>query len=205
MERRKQQNDELKASRSKASEERNSEHNDTSVLDDLMEKLRNGDSVGRKARRNRPAPPAPLSLSEDATNGGDAVDLAKDMLAKLKSDGFAVTEPSPAIMPVSRSERMMSRRARLRASDALAYPVSPQDTGQSDASRSGDGLSSPIERRRLTSINGHSRHSSEPATPPSMSDDNTVSRRGTGRESQVVSPRLEAHSESEYEREESVS
>lgn len=205
MERRRLQNEELKASRSKASEDQNTENNDTSLLDDLMEKLRNGDSVGRKARRNRPAPPAPLALSEDVTNGGDAVDLAKDMLAKLKSDGFEVAEPSPAIVPVSRSERMMSRRARLRASDALTYPISPQDTGQSDASRSGDGLSSPVERRRLSSVNGHSRHSSEPATPPSMIEDNTITRRTAGRDSQIVSPRLEAHSESEYEREESAS
>lgn len=70
---------------------------DASVLDNLLEKLRNGDIVGRRQRRTRPSVDrneAPLPLSFDGS-----VDIARDMLAQLKSDGFETSHPltSPAI------------------------------------------------------------------------------------------------------------
>jgi cytokinesis protein len=86
------------------------------VLDNLLAKLRNGDNVGRKARRTRQGaanrPAAPLDLSGASLlasgTGNETVDLARDMLARLKSDGFdAITPTSPttSIAPHRRSRR----------------------------------------------------------------------------------------------------
>lgn len=76
---------------------------DTSVLDNLLEKLRNGDTVGRRARRGRNVTD-PKSAAPPPTDSvppvDETVDLAKDMLARLQSDGFeafaAPTSPTTA-------------------------------------------------------------------------------------------------------------
>lgn len=89
------------------------DYEDTAALDNLLEKLRNGDNVGRKSRRTRARASrssAPLTLSTDhlpeSSNGTDTVDIARDMLARLKSDGFeAVTPTSPVPGSVRRSRR----------------------------------------------------------------------------------------------------
>lgn len=105
--------EESKASRKKALEEV-SETEDTSVLDSLLEKLRNGDTVGRRARRPRPSAENPnsnlsvdLSLPRPAL---DTADVARDMLARLQSDGFATTTPtsptSPSFAPRRRRRRL---------------------------------------------------------------------------------------------------
>lgn len=101
---------------------------DTSALDKLLDKLRAGDSVGRRARRNRPsrggasastAPPTltlnPETLSSPNLGGVEAVDLAMDMLATLKSDGFVPTSPTS-----STSALPTTRRRRLRAGSIAA-------------------------------------------------------------------------------------
>ena len=118
MEKRKRHAEEMKASRLAAdSTASSSEPADTSALDNLLEKLRNGDSVGRKARRNRVITPTPVITSETASDlvNGDPSDLAKDMLARLKSEGF--DGPLSPIPPSPRSMRHQSRRNRLRMSD----------------------------------------------------------------------------------------
>ena len=117
MDKRKQAAETAKANREKAKEAAAAEEaENSSVLDTLLEKLRNGDNVGRKARRARPSasarPSAPLNLTPDGllASGNDTVDLARDMLARLKSDGFDTLIPSS---PTAKS--MPNRRSRRRA------------------------------------------------------------------------------------------
>ena len=88
------------------------------MLDNLLEKLRNGDNVGRKARRtrptaaSRPTPPLDLSgaslLAAGAGTGDQTADLARNMLARLQSDGFnatAPTSPTSSTAPPRRPRR----------------------------------------------------------------------------------------------------
>lgn len=91
-------------------------------MDTLLNKLRAGDSVGRKTRRNRLAGkgsksdlPSANRLVPQLTGpgAGEAADIAKDMLAALKMDGFNTSAP-PSPNPTASSTT--SRRARLRGS-----------------------------------------------------------------------------------------
>lgn len=125
LEKRKRAQEEMKANRSRAREAASQQDiEDTSALDNLLEKLRNGDSVGRRARRARPsrggggAPAVPiLSLNPEAISSPkEAVDLAMDMLATLKSDGFV---PMPT-SPTSSTSALPTRRRRLRAGTIAA-------------------------------------------------------------------------------------
>jgi cytokinesis protein len=100
MQKRKQAMEESKITRQKAQEASvdevpGQEDEDRAALDTLLEKLRNGDTVGRRAGRarrgaeNRPA--VPSSLNTDgilAPDVNDTADIARDMLARLQSDGF---------------------------------------------------------------------------------------------------------------------
>lgn len=90
----------------------------SAVLDNLLEKLRAGDNIGRKGRRTRPSassrPSGPLTLNtEDVLAGGntgnDTADLALNMLAQLKSNGFDAITPSS---PTSSSTPRRPRRRR---------------------------------------------------------------------------------------------
>jgi cytokinesis protein len=116
LEKRKQAAEESKANRIKASEE-TTEVEDTSVLDSLLEKLRNGDTVPRRARRRRPSADnsnANLSLDLSLPRPAvDTADVARDMLARLQSDGFATTMP---VSPTSTSFAPRRRRRRLELS-----------------------------------------------------------------------------------------
>lgn len=74
---------------------------DESVLDNLLEKLRNGDTVTRRARRARPKPEArPLVAPLEATG-----DVARDMLAALQADGFGTLPPTVPSAPRRRTRR----------------------------------------------------------------------------------------------------
>jgi cytokinesis protein len=69
------------------------DHENSSVLDNLLEKLRNGDSVGRwprRARRTMDIPITAIPGREGLANspGDDAAEVARDMLARLQSNGF---------------------------------------------------------------------------------------------------------------------
>jgi cytokinesis protein len=100
---------------------------DDDVLDTLLEKLRNGDTVGRRARRARPSadnrPAGPLTLNlNGSTPVGDTADIARDMLARLQSDGFeAFTPASPTVAVAQRRRR---RRAETASGD-IESPTSP--------------------------------------------------------------------------------
>jgi len=116
--------EELKAARRKAQEEA-SENEDTSVLESLLEKLRSGENVGRRPRRVRPGVVSP-ALTVDTTASFDKEDpagLARDMLARLQSDGFAALPPnSPKSNPL-----FSSRRNRRRPAGLEATPESPSE------------------------------------------------------------------------------
>jgi len=117
--------EELRVARQKAQEEA-SESEDTSVLDNLLEKLRSGEKVGRRARRSRKSP-AVSALTVDTTtplsSKEDPAGLARDMLARLQSDGFTARAPtSPKTNPYS-----ASRRNRRRPGGLEVTPESPSE------------------------------------------------------------------------------
>lgn len=106
--------EELRATRQKAQEEAPA-NEDTSVLDNLLEKLRSGENVGRRARRARPNV-ATSTLAVDTAPLIDKEDpacLARDMLARLQSDGFAALAPPSKSNPYSASRRNRRRPAGL--------------------------------------------------------------------------------------------
>jgi len=134
--------EELRAARQKAQEEA-SENEDTSVLDNLLEKLRSGENVGRRARRTRPSA-ASSTLIVDTTPLFDEegpAGLARDMLARLQSDGFTTQAPtSPKSNPYSASRKNRRRPAGLEVTpespselDSVTYNDSITLVGQSDA------------------------------------------------------------------------
>jgi cytokinesis protein len=88
---------------------------DDAVLDNLLEKLRSGDTVTRRARWGRPKPdtrpiipPLDTAVLFDTTVPLDTVDVARDMLAQLKRDGFGTSIPSSPT--VSSAPRRRTRR-----------------------------------------------------------------------------------------------
>lgn len=142
-ERRRQHAEESRVAREKALNEGTvRDPQDAAILDTLLERLRNGDTMPRKARRTRPSVhrlPAALTLtsntagsesalSELGVNGGAlsddgtapvevVADRAKNMLAELHQAGFGAPAPSPGLMAtLPRGPRTGStRRARARA------------------------------------------------------------------------------------------
>jgi len=131
LEKRKRAAEEAKANRKKVTDEALAqEAEETAALDNLLEKLRNGDNVGRRARRARPSAasistrgPALLQLPEkdkDLTPvsalGGTTADIARGMLEQLKTNGF-VSETFTPLSPVTSSA---PRRRRLRTGNLTA-------------------------------------------------------------------------------------
>lgn len=156
LERRRKAAEEAKASRPfRITEGDVSNTGDNAVLDNLLEKLRNGDSVGRKSRRNRRTKDKQLGQGESITNGkvGDApelgepnngdktVDLARDMLAALKSDGFEAFAPGTSTSSTSRSSRRPRQRRATEFGQAEEAPVSPSSFDKDAyAFQRGDGI-----------------------------------------------------------------
>ena len=145
--------EELRAARQKAQEEA-SESEDTSVLDNLLEKLRSGENVGRRARRSRPSA-ASSALTLDTTtpqsDKEDPADLARNMLARLQSDGFATLTPtSPKVNPYSASRRNRRRPGGLE--------VTPESPSERDSVTFNDSITlvdqSDIGLSRTNSIDG---------------------------------------------------
>lgn len=142
--------EELRAARQKAQEEA-PENEDTSVLDNLLEKLRSGENVGRRARRTRPGA-ASSTLTVDTTPSLDKEDpagVARDMLARLQSDGFVAPPPIKS-NPYSASRKNRRRPAGLEMTlespderDSVTYNDSVTLVDQSDVGFS-----------RVNSLNG---------------------------------------------------
>ena len=88
------------------------------ALEKLLTDLRNGDTISRKARRRRPAPEnqlASLPLNLDGSSN-----VARDMLARLQSDGFEA-KPSPIVATQHRRRRRRTERT----FDSEEMPGSP--------------------------------------------------------------------------------
>lgn len=118
---------------------------DDDVLDTLLEKLRNGDTVTRRNRRNRSGNEqraVPQSLNLDGETPAATADVARDMLAALKSDGF-VTPASPTVAVAQRRRR---RRDMMSDSGDLASPNSESVMSDSETApnaRDDDGQDTP--------------------------------------------------------------
>jgi cytokinesis protein len=109
---------------------------DATVLDNLLEKLRKGENP-RRARRARPNErnAIPLSLDIDTTSAGgpgaETADIARDMLARLKSDGFETFPPSSPLpnsstsTPMKRSRRTRSQISKIDLEFSEALQSSP--------------------------------------------------------------------------------
>jgi len=144
--------EELRAARKKAQEEA-SENEDTSVLDNLLEKLRSGENVGRRARRTRPSA-ASSTLTVDTVPSLDTEDpagVARDMLARLQSDGFVtLASASPKSNPYSSSRRNRRRLAGLE--------VTPESPNERDSATYNDSITlvdqSDIGSSRVNSLDG---------------------------------------------------
>ncbi|KAG8796419.1 hypothetical protein FRC17_008000, partial [Serendipita sp. 399] len=142
-----QQLEEAKAARAKAEEMRSEE---TALLDSLMEKLRDGKSVkGGRAAGKRPSakdramrpPPTPLAMLSLGGDGGnaDTGDLARGMLAALKSDGFVGLSAgsddggaggSGGILPIPAPMSPTKRRTRIKSDPLLAEELEALTNGQ---------------------------------------------------------------------------
>ncbi|EGN96042.1 hypothetical protein SERLA73DRAFT_162010 [Serpula lacrymans var. lacrymans S7.3] len=137
IEKRKQALAESRVQRQKASE---AESKEDTVLDSLLEKLRNGDTVGRRTRRtrlkpdSRPAMALALDPDRPVIHGSlDTADVARDMLARLQSDQFSVPIPvSPVASPSRRRERQQ-----------LESTSAKKDTESIDISDFGGAFSTP--------------------------------------------------------------
>jgi cytokinesis protein len=184
VEKRRQAAEEAKAARSKAQEDSKGTEEDTAVLDSILDKLRKGENP-RRARRARPSErqpaPLPLDLNATATSGtGDTADLARDMLARLQSDGFAAASPSTPTPPprrTTRRRRATSNALRLERLDLdEAEEIAASSTGLSD-----DDLTSPR-------LDGSSPHPDVTSPRPSVSS--VASPKPGG----AVSPRTESDS-----------
>ncbi|KAG6865861.1 hypothetical protein C0991_010942, partial [Blastosporella zonata] len=111
VEKRKQTLEEQRLAREKAQDEKVPDES-SDVLDSLMEKLRNGDPISRRAARRQPAaasaqPSAPLSLTLENTlpSGDDTANAARDLLAQLQSNGFKPPSPITTTAPRRRRRR----------------------------------------------------------------------------------------------------
>ena len=163
VEKRRKAAEEAKANRQAKEVDSEKPDGDTSVLDNLLEKLRNGDSVGRKSRRNRANRKPSASLQIDAVVAGSStlaselipagedktVDLARDMLARLKSDGFETFSPTSPTRP-ARSSMRRTRRRRMTDIDAeepTASPTFSDDKDEPDEHNEA-GLAPPLSEER---------------------------------------------------------
>jgi cytokinesis protein len=122
VEKRKQAQEEMRANRQKALDSE-PVNEDSDVLDALLQKLRNGDTVSRRTRRKRPVADSRAvrhSLTLEGSSGGDATaSIARDMLAQLQSQGFV----SPASPTVAASQRRRRRRTETTSSDHSGSPL----------------------------------------------------------------------------------
>ncbi|KIJ37716.1 hypothetical protein M422DRAFT_177632 [Sphaerobolus stellatus SS14] len=115
VEKRKQQQEAFKASKMKAAETVAATTGEdatqqTAALDNLIKMLSDGDNIAGKRLRRRAPPRTPGPLALPLAGEANAVDIAKDMLAQLRSDGFEPKEPtSPRLLPRRRTRTRMKR------------------------------------------------------------------------------------------------
>ncbi|KAG2020617.1 cytokinesis protein sepA [Coprinopsis cinerea AmutBmut pab1-1] len=122
LEKRKQMMEEAKQNRQKIVEVNEAEG---AIMDALLEKLRNGDTVRRRHKRTPGEKPAGLTLTNDpsAHPGNETAVMALDMLARLQSDGFIVP-PTPTTNTLNQKRRRR-RTERSQSGPASPLPSSP--------------------------------------------------------------------------------
>jgi cytokinesis protein len=113
VEKRKLAAEESRTNRQRAQDQVN---DDSAVLDNLLERLRNGDNVGKRVKRARPqAENVTFSSSQHISaiqeeaiskSENDTVDIARDMLARLQSDGFVTALPATPVIPPRKSRKL---------------------------------------------------------------------------------------------------
>ena len=159
--------EEAKVNRSMRSAETEKTGEDNAVLDNLLEKLRKGDSVGRKSRKNRrangkssvaaqtkevDAEASTVSALPPLPEGADkTVDLARDMLAALKSDGFETFSSTSSTPRPARSARRARQRTRGFSEFGEPSPLSPSFSVLSDGRDFSDVDSDALDDRRTPS------------------------------------------------------
>jgi cytokinesis protein len=123
VEKRKQAAEQLKAVREKSAENTMTSE-DADVLDSLLEQLRNGNPVPRKARRARASIDSRLDAQVPSDVVDDPANKAKGLLAQLQSSGFeAFLPPTPTVPNAPRRARR--RRPGLTLEEELMSPTSP--------------------------------------------------------------------------------
>ena len=120
LERRRQVHEENRSNRQKEQEAMAGDEHE-GALEKLLTDLRNGDTVSRKARRRRLAPEN--QLASLPLNLDDSSNVARDMLARLQSDGFEAI-PSPIVAMQHRRRRRRTERI----FDSEEMPGSPLAT-----------------------------------------------------------------------------
>ena len=143
------------ANKAKAVEPDENDEENRDALDKLIAQLRNGDGMGRKRKTRRTAgargtaaPAVPLTLNTDAllaNHTGDTVDLARDMLHRLKSDGFDAALPGTPTTPTPTATSMSMRRTRrMRDTASVAALARLEEQQLSEPSRTSDDSITPL-------------------------------------------------------------
>jgi cytokinesis protein len=185
---RRQQHEEMRANRTRPETDGELTQVDHSALDNLLEKLRNGDSAGRKSRRNRghKATPSKMVL-EPPLPGNEVVDettdKAKELLARLKAG--VLDAPASSSNPSGRPRQSGSRRTRLRMGD-LSVGTSPlEEESEYETEGLPDTQPSSAEWDYSSMTRSHSRSSS---TSDALNE--YMRARRMGSESALSSPQL---------------
>jgi len=131
--------EENRVQRLKAQENSTTDEESNVVLDNLLQMLRNGESIRKGKKQNRQGKPRPSAPVIIDTEGGDQAGyIAGDMLIQLQSHGFVIPPSAlPPSTPTQRRERR--RRERLSLHPEREIPPSPLsveilDTNEDSAS-----------------------------------------------------------------------
>lgn len=186
---RKKQNEELRANRSRTETNGETSLSDHSALDNLLEKLRNGDSAGRRTRRRgHKHTPSKLIMETSATKEGitdETSDKAKELLARLKAG--VLDAPDSSISPTARQPRSAgSRRNRLRMND-MSIPNSPLEESEFEFEPTSENQPSSAEWDSTASGMSIS-HSRSSSTSDALNEYMRARRQGS--ESAISSPQL---------------
>ena len=125
--------------RLKAQENSTTDEESNVVLDNLLQMLRNGESIRKGKTQNRQGKPRPFAPVIINTESGDQTGyVARDMLIQLQSHG-SVIPPSPLLPSTPSQRRERRRRERPSLHPEREIPPSPLsveilDTNEDSAS-----------------------------------------------------------------------
>jgi len=110
--------EENRVQRLKAQENSTTDEESNTVLDNILQMLKNGEPIRKGKKQNRqgkPRPSMPVIINtEGGDQTGDTGDIARDMLINLQSHGFVIPpSPLPPSTPSQRRERRRRERPSL--------------------------------------------------------------------------------------------